>query len=579
MGCGSSRSASRGLLPHPQVETNYGVVEGKRLLLPDGKEVANVFLGCPFAKPPIGHLRFKKPEPPARWNGILITRRYRPRAVQTRTPWDALDVGRTDENCLYLNIIAPARKNESYRDGYAVLLYIHAQQISGFAMDSSAKYDYRECARLLVRYDVIVVTISYRLGYLGFLCLDDKHCKGNFGMFDQVMALRFVKENIAAFGENKRSFVNHFNAGGNPNQITVFGQSAGSVSTGLLSISPVSRDLFNQAILMAGFPECSWAVNDRSYAIEISRRKALKLGFRRISIEKEWTDEENAACADYLRTLPANRFGITMLGEFGLIKELRLRMAPVYDDEFLPVSIKQLSNESPPKTKIVGCTANEVLLSFRRLNGKYIDQLITQTHSKIEYWAKQRGIEMPMTIEAFRTLYGVTDILLKDKRIVKRTIVKMFSEFVNESPMHSHVLKSLERQDVVYRYLFDHHNKFITSYFNALLPFSAATHATEIPLSCVSSSTYWYIFNVNVFMAPFRKTAADRKVQTLMTKMFTNFAKFGNPNSSDFDFKWEPATYEKAGRHLVIRPDPVMKENVEAARMDRMSAAIDAMSM
>ncbi|KAI6198924.1 Carboxylesterase, type B domain-containing protein [Aphelenchoides besseyi] len=545
MGCGSSRSASRdALLPHPQVETNYGVVEGKRLLLPDGKEVANVFLGCPFAKPPIGHLRFKKPEPPAKWNGVLFTRRYRPRAVQTRTPWDAIDVGRTDENCLYLNIIAPARKNESYRDGYAVLLYIHG---GGFAMDSSAKYDYRECARLLVRHDVIVVTVD--LGYLGFLCLDDKHCKGNFGMFDQVMALRFVKENIAAFG-------------GNPNQITVFGQSAGSVSTGLLSISPVSRDLFSQAILMAGFPECSWAVNDRAYAIEISRRKALKLGFRRTSIEKEWTDEENAACVDYLRKLPANRFGITMLGEFGLIKELRLRMAPVYDDEFLPVSIKQLCNESPPKTKIVG-----FLLSFRRLNGKYIDQLITQTHGKIEYWAKQRGVEMPISIDAFRTLYGITDILLKDKTMVKRTIVKMFSEFVNESPMHSHVLKSLERRDVVYRYLFDHHNKFITSYFNALLPFSAATHATEIP----------YIFNVNIFMAPFRKTAADRKVQVLMTKMFTNFAKFGDPNSPDFDFKWEPATYEKAGRHLLIRPDPVMKEDVESDRIDRLSAAIEAM--
>ncbi|KAI6220872.1 Carboxylic ester hydrolase [Aphelenchoides fujianensis] len=477
--------ASRGLLPHPQVETKSGVVEGCRHPMPGCKgEHVNVWLGIPFATPPLGPLRFTKSKPPAPWKEVLICRRYRARPIQTRTPWDHVDVGPTDESCLFLNIVGPGRTSEKHpvilffpsplqcvclKQGYPVLLYIHG---GGFSMDSASKYNWRACARQsfrlpsfhllclrsLVRHDVIVVTVEYRrvvagglLGYLGFFVLDDTHAKGNYGLSDMILGLGFVKENIAAFG-------------GDPGRITVFGQSAGAVSTGLLCISPASRDLFQQAILMGGFPESSWGVNDRSYAIAISRRKALKLGFRRMSTQAEWSDEENRQCVEFLRKLPAARFGMTMLGEFALLRELRLRMAPVVDTDMLPGSIRELTANAPVKRKM--------LLAFSRRDGKFAAQLIARAHEKIELWAKERGREMPLTIEAFRQLYGISEMLLHSKKEMQRVIVRCMSEFINEAPMHAHVLKSLEREGTVYRYVFDHHNRFITALFNGRLPSS-----------------------------------------------------------------------------------------------------------
>jgi carboxylesterase 2 len=122
-----------------------------------------------------------------------------------------------------------------------------------------------------------VVTVEYRLGYLGLLCLDDKHCKGNFSVWDIVEALKFVKQNAKAFN-------------GNPNMITVAGQSAGSCLSDLLSLSPVSRDLFQQTILMAGFSENSWAITKKSLVVDLCRNKALKLGFQRTSDCKFWNE-------------------------------------------------------------------------------------------------------------------------------------------------------------------------------------------------------------------------------------------------------------------------------------------------
>lgn len=140
----------------------------------------------------------------------------------------------------------------------------------GYIIDSAAKYNWKKLAKTLVSKDTIVVTVEYRLGFLGFLCLDDEQAKGNYGIWDVVEALKFVKQNAFAFG-------------GDPDNITLMGQSAGSCMTDLLSLSPVSRDLFKQTILMAGFAENSWAISNRHFVIDFCRDKALKLGFQRQS--------------------------------------------------------------------------------------------------------------------------------------------------------------------------------------------------------------------------------------------------------------------------------------------------------
>jgi carboxylesterase type B len=98
---------------------------------------------------------------PDRWSGVRITRQYKYRAIQTRNPWDLIDVGRTDEDCLYLNIVAPANSDEQFPHGYPTMIYLHG---GGYQMDSAQKYHYKNLARLFCKHGVIVVTVGYRLG-------------------------------------------------------------------------------------------------------------------------------------------------------------------------------------------------------------------------------------------------------------------------------------------------------------------------------------------------------------------------------------------------------------------------------
>uniref|UniRef100_A0AC34FSA9 Carboxylic ester hydrolase n=1 Tax=Panagrolaimus sp. ES5 TaxID=591445 RepID=A0AC34FSA9_9BILA len=197
------------LLP-PEVQTEYGRICGKNFILPDGK-ITNVFLGIPYAKPPVEDLRFEKPQPPEPWKECLNATKYKSRSIQKDFIWDFLElkVGKS-EDCLYLNIMTPEICDSKK---YAVMVYIHG---GGYVMDSAVKYHYTKICRL---------------GFLGFFTTDDEISVGNYGIWDQYMALKFVKDNIANFG-------------GDPNNITVLGQSAGAVSVDLLSLSPFSRGSF-----------------------------------------------------------------------------------------------------------------------------------------------------------------------------------------------------------------------------------------------------------------------------------------------------------------------------------------------
>ncbi|KAK6054191.1 Carboxylesterase [Cooperia oncophora] len=204
------------------VKTKYGLIQGRRYVTKKGCE-ADCFLGVPYAKPPVGQLRFQKPQRMEPWEGVKNCRQFGNRPVQNDMFWDKFTIFTPQsEDCLYLNIFAPAINPAK---SYPVLFYIHG---GGFMMDSAVRYKPENMARLIVSQEVIIVTIQYRLGYLGYFCTGDGVAKGNYGFWDQLEALKWVKENIHNFG-------------GDPNRITVGGQSAGAVSADLLSISPLSR--------------------------------------------------------------------------------------------------------------------------------------------------------------------------------------------------------------------------------------------------------------------------------------------------------------------------------------------------
>ncbi|KAL4097005.1 hypothetical protein QTP88_021850 [Uroleucon formosanum] len=213
-----------------ELEITKGVIKGQILKSRNGRSYYS-YTGIPYAKPPIGELRFKAPVPVKPWNGILDA---------TKESNICIQQGITDgqEDCLYLNIYSPKTNEKSL----PVIFWIHGGGFSwGHGRSGLYGPDY------LMDKDVILVTIHYRLGIFGFLSTEDDVISGNYGMKDQVMALRWVQENII-----------HFN--GDPSQVTIFGGSSGGASTGLHMLSPMSKGLFHKAILQSGAPVCKWAV-------------------------------------------------------------------------------------------------------------------------------------------------------------------------------------------------------------------------------------------------------------------------------------------------------------------------------
>lgn len=215
------------------VETSYGMVQGEK------QEDVYCWKGIPYAKPPVGALRFRPPAKPESWVGIRETTQFSPVAPQTSSEiMDFLgnDTTSMDEDCLYLNVWSKGADNKRR----PVMVWIHG----GAFISGSGSSSWYDGASFATQGDVVVVTINYRLGILGFLHLgeiggEEYASSGNCGILDQVAALEWVKENIAAFG-------------GDPERITVFGESAGAMSIGVLLGFPAAQGLFQQAILQSG---------------------------------------------------------------------------------------------------------------------------------------------------------------------------------------------------------------------------------------------------------------------------------------------------------------------------------------
>ena len=191
-----------------------------------------VYKGIPFAAPPVGDLRWKAPQAAAKWEGVKQATQYAPAAFQGGNPPSG-----KSEDCLYLNIWTPAK---SAKEKIPVLVWIYG---GGFSFGSTAEPGYN--GEKLAKKGVVLVSIAYRVGQLGFLAHPElsaenpNHVSGNYGILDQIAGLQWIKNNIAAFG-------------GDPNKVTIFGESAGGISVSMLCASPLAKGLFQGAISESG---------------------------------------------------------------------------------------------------------------------------------------------------------------------------------------------------------------------------------------------------------------------------------------------------------------------------------------
>jgi para-nitrobenzyl esterase len=220
-------AAGPGLAQQPAPATvEHGLAQGT------SEDGLTVYRGIPFAAPPVGDLRWRAPQPAAKWEGVRQTTKFGPKPIQgSRNGPDM------SEDCLYLNVWTPAK---SSNDRIPVLVWIYG---GGFGGGSTSEPNYS--GEKLAKKGVVLVSIAYRVGQLGFLAHPElsaettNHVSGNYGLLDMVAGLQWVQKNIAAFG-------------GDPNKVTIFGESAGGIAVSMLCASPLAKGLFHGAISQSG---------------------------------------------------------------------------------------------------------------------------------------------------------------------------------------------------------------------------------------------------------------------------------------------------------------------------------------
>ncbi|MCB0656503.1 MAG: carboxylesterase family protein [Saprospiraceae bacterium] len=455
------------------VVTEYGPVSGLR------QGSGYVFLGIPFASPPVGQLRWRPTEPPQSWSSPLPTMDFPPSCPQKHyTQGDTSYTLEGDEDCLYLNVWSPGLTGT-----YPVMVFIHGggnqQGSSGETVGGITLYDGQQLSN---RGKVVVVTIQYRLGILGYLVhpgLEAENAQGtsgNYGVMDQIFALQWVRDNIASFG-------------GDPNNVTLFGESAGGVNVGNLMTCPAAKGLFHKAIIESAVPVLN------AYTLAESEGVDLVNGF--IS---SGSDVEKIA---YMRSLPADDLSRTQSNpvQGGIVQQT---WQPVVDHQLFTDFPNQVfqSGSYHQVPLIIGSNADEMRPG--------VPPIVTPGQVRALV-----NIAVPVAYrDAVLSLYppGNTNAEAKDAYAGILTD----GQFTSTTRRTAQCV-SLNQSEPVWRYFFTHTNSFPT------ISEWRSFHGLEL----------FYVFN-NLSQSLFALgpwyTDDDKKVEKYMLDYWTHFAYTGDPN-------------------------------------------------
>ncbi|MFH1683692.1 MAG: carboxylesterase/lipase family protein [Candidatus Margulisiibacteriota bacterium] len=311
-----------------------------------------IYLGIPFAAPPVGELRWKAPQPVKAWQEVKPCVAFGPACPQPPVK----KVGRMSEDCLYLNVWTPAKKAD---EKLAVMVFIYG---GAFTIGAASEPYYN--GAYLAKKGVVVVTFNYRVGPFGFL-VHPLGLSGNYGLMDQTAALKWVKRNIAAFG-------------GDPDKVTIFGESAGSVSVALHLIMPISQGLFRSAIAESGGPYGMRYVTPNA---DGSLEQALKMGEKfsqalKVTTLKEMRAKTSDEILDIFNFSPSP-FSPGMA------------FAPVFDGRIIPANPEKLyeDGQQAKVPVIIGSNADEGNLFYEKVTvpvyKDYVKKLFGQNAAKV----------------------------------------------------------------------------------------------------------------------------------------------------------------------------------------------------
>jgi para-nitrobenzyl esterase len=478
-----------------QTRISPGVIEG----LYDVETGVQRYLGVPFAQPPVGELRWKAPQPVTPWTGVRETKHFGASPVQAAVYPDI--IFRSDgmnEDCLYLNVWTPARRDTT---GLPVLLYFHG---GGFVAGdgSEARYDGASMAAK----GIVVVTINYRLNIFGSFAHPDLsaeapyNASGNYGFLDQNAALRWVRDNIAAFG-------------GDPKRITIAGESAGSLSVSLHMASPLSRDLIAGAIGESGS-----MLGSSLGAVPLAEAEKQGAEFARTA---------GNLTLEQLRAMSTREI-------FELYQESKRWGFPAAIDGYLlPKSVLETfqAGEQAKVPLLVGWNSAEM---------PGIALLRSPVMSEELYLAKVKEA-YPEDYEAVLKFYpsGTPEV-------IERSATDLASDrFISYSTWKWFDLHRKHGVQPTYRYYYSRVSPIVPPIMGAWKP-NGALHAVEIP---------YCLGNLDLIEGV-AWTEDDYTVSTTMQAAFANFIKSGNPNGADVP-EWPVASADDPA-------PPVMTIDVES---------------
>ena len=461
-------------------------------------KVVKKFLGIPFAAPPTGKLRFRPPQTPSPWKpDIYNASQFKSPCLQLiesgtilfyKNFWPKFNSKDYSEDCLYLNIYVPAENHtiSVYREssGFPVMLYIHG---GGYEVGSPVA---SPGDQLALR-GVVVVTIQYRLNAFGFVTTGSSAAPGNYGMLDQVAALKWVHENIAAFG-------------GNPLKVTIFGESAGGSSVALHILSPLSRDYFHQAISISGVDFSPFSYSTLTAAVNFTRQIAQTVNC---------TIEDNARLVDCLRSVDARKIPVDGFNTW----------RPVIDRTFLMDSPRQLRKQGnfSKVPFMAGFTKNEGSYFVPNLKSKLHLSHFTNEIKRALKFISNYNFDLPGTANSLIMAALEFQYLPRPQSnhtpSLEQNLYDIVTDYSFAAPTHAVLFRHTDKaQGFMYQFQ-----------YNSSSQRRPMSHLSDIP----------YIFGLPFanFIDKNSREAfndQDRNISNTIITLFTNFAKYGHPTPS-----------------------------------------------
>ncbi|XP_054612869.1 bile salt-activated lipase-like [Dunckerocampus dactyliophorus] len=486
------------------VYTESGRVQGKSIRLGSRRHM-DVFKGIPFADVPE---MFEKPQPHPGWEDVLMATEDKEMCLQLNL---LMTDTRGSEDCLYLNIWVPHGRSVSTNLPVMVWIYGGAFLIGdsmGFNILGNNLYSGQEIAD---KGNVIVVTLGYRVGTLGFLSTGDSSLPGNYGLWDQQAAIAWVHRNIRSFG-------------GDPDNITIFGESAGGASVSFQTLTPHNKGLIKRAISQSGVAFCPWAIerNPRKTAEEIAVRVNCPI------------DDRMANCLKM--TDPA---ALTMAGPIQVISSpdapivYNLVLTAVIDGDFLPDEPSNLFHNAADIDYMAGVNDMDghlfAAMDLPSINLNLVDTPIDDMKTLLASFTKDKG---EAGLEEAYSTYTSTWGTKPSRKDIKKTIVDIETDYIflvaTQAALYRHAANATRGR--TYSYLFSEPSR-LGGMGRPFPSWMGADHFDDVQ----------YVFGLP-FATPLIYWPLHRKLSGYMIAYWTNFAKTGDPNKGDLSV---PATWPR----------------------------------